>query len=79
MWMVLPTKGCACATCAKIREYVDEEGNLKAPEPFIPKPGDTTGDLRQFDGLDKIAQTARESAERLRAGDTHLDGTVCDC
>jgi hypothetical protein len=30
MWIVLPTKGCACTTCVKLREVVNEEG---APVP----------------------------------------------
>ena len=27
MWIVLPTKGCECVTCKKIREVIDEDGN----------------------------------------------------
>jgi hypothetical protein len=27
MWIVLPTKGCECATCAKLREVFDENGD----------------------------------------------------
>jgi hypothetical protein len=26
MWIVLPTKDCKCATCEKLREFVDENG-----------------------------------------------------
>ena len=29
MWIVLPTKGCACGTCEKLREAIDEDGAIK--------------------------------------------------
>lgn len=67
MWMVLPTKGCECATCEKLREVVDEAGTLRAPEPFAAKSGDTTGELQQFAGLSAIGEAAQRAGERLRA------------
>jgi hypothetical protein len=32
-WLLMPTKGCTCATCERARELVDEDGNvvLKTP------------------------------------------------
>jgi hypothetical protein len=29
VWIVLPTKGCKCATCEKTREVIDDDGNPK--------------------------------------------------
>ncbi len=83
MWMPLPTKDCKCATCEKLREVVDENGTLKIQEHFVPKPGDTTGELQQFENLEAVAKAGQESAQRLlramAAPGFHPDGSVCDC
>jgi len=33
MWIVLPTKDCKCASCEKLRELVDEGGQLNMGRP----------------------------------------------